>query len=125
MRYSPNRPLLNMWNSLTHVVQLDQIMRQDPEEVNFLECLKRLRKLKCTEDDYDMLLSRLVGSPGVPSLSSAHWQNALFIVNRHTLRRAISAERAKHIAASSGKCLFILPAYYSSTQTITASDKQA
>ncbi|KAJ3522430.1 hypothetical protein NMY22_g11894 [Coprinellus aureogranulatus] len=50
-----------MWLSVTHVVILYQIMRQDvQQDLNFVCLLHRLRLGKCTDDDYKLLCQRVL-----------------------------------------------------------------
>lgn len=106
---------LNYWKTLTHVVQLRKIMRQNPDEQTFMGLLQRLRRRECTFEDYALLKSRLVGSVSVPTLGTTRWQGATFIVSRHTLRRAINHLRAKATAKSEGITLLQYSAVYRST----------
>jgi hypothetical protein len=53
------------------VVKLTQQMRT--EDLRYLELLERLRHGKCNYDDYELLLTRVVGQPAVNSLNDSPW----------------------------------------------------
>ena len=53
------------------VVKLTQQMRT--EDLRYLELLDRLRHGKCNYDDYELLLTRVVGQPSVTSLNDSPW----------------------------------------------------
>lgn len=53
------------------VVKLTQQMRT--EDLRYLQLLERLRRGECTYDDYELLLTRVIGQPTVPSLSNPPW----------------------------------------------------
>lgn len=53
------------------VVKLTRQMRT--EDPRYLQLLDRLRLGQCNYDDYELLLTRVVGQPSVPSLSQSPW----------------------------------------------------
>lgn len=53
------------------VVELSQQMRT--EDLRYLQLLGRLRRGECNYDDYELLLTRVIGKPMVPSLRSHPW----------------------------------------------------
>ena len=53
------------------VVKLTQQMRT--EDLRYLELLDRLRHGKCSYDDYELLLTRVVGQSSVNSLNDSPW----------------------------------------------------
>ena len=53
------------------VVKLTQQMRT--ADLRYLELLERLRHEKCNYNDYELLLTRVVGQPSVNSLNNSHW----------------------------------------------------
>ena len=53
------------------VVKLTQQMRT--EDLRYLQLLERLRHGQCNYDDYELLLTRVVGQPSVGSLSDSPW----------------------------------------------------
>ena len=60
------------------VVKLTQQMRT--EDLRYLQLLERLRHGQCNYDDYELLLTRVVGQPSVGSLHDEPWNkvNLLF-----------------------------------------------
>jgi len=59
------------------VIKLTQQMRtQDPR---YLQLLERLRHGECNYDDYELLLTRVVGQPSVDSLRDSPWNKVNFI----------------------------------------------
>ena len=53
------------------VVKLTQQMRT--EDLRYLQLLERLRRGECNYDDYELLLTRVIGEPTVPSLRDHPW----------------------------------------------------
>jgi hypothetical protein len=53
------------------VVKLTQQMRT--EDLRYLQLLERLRRGECNYDDYELLLTRVVGQSSVPLLSDSPW----------------------------------------------------
>jgi len=53
------------------VVKLSQQMRT--EDPRYLQLLERLRQGQCNYDDYELLLTRIVGQPSVSSLRESPW----------------------------------------------------
>ena len=53
------------------VVKLNQQMRT--EDSRYLQLLERLRQGQCNYDDYELLLTRVVGQPSVASLQEDPW----------------------------------------------------
>ncbi|CAF5161675.1 unnamed protein product, partial [Rotaria sp. Silwood1] len=43
------------------------------EDVQYLQLLERLRNGHCNRDDYELLLTRVVGQPSVGSLRASPW----------------------------------------------------
>jgi hypothetical protein len=59
------------------VIKLTQQMRtQDPR---YLQLLERLRHGECNYDDYELLLTRVVGQPSVDSLRDSPWNKVSFL----------------------------------------------
>ena len=48
------------------------------EDPRYLELLDRLRHGKCNYDDYELLLTRVVGQPSVNSLNNSPWNEINF-----------------------------------------------
>ena len=59
------------------VVKLTQQMRT--EDPRYLQLLERLRHGECNYDDYELLLTRVVGQPSVGSLRDSSWNKVNFI----------------------------------------------
>ena len=53
------------------VIKLTQQMRT--EDLRYLQLLERLRRGECNYDDYELLLTRMIGEPMVPSLRDHPW----------------------------------------------------
>ena len=53
------------------VVKLTQQMRT--EDPRYLQLLERLRHGQCNQDDYELLLTRVVGQPSAGSLNDSPW----------------------------------------------------
>jgi hypothetical protein len=121
--YKPSPLPSNLWSELTDTICLTTIMRQDPDEVAFLEVLRRLRKSECTDADYDLLNERVLGGHLVHNLIHDRWQDALYIVARHNLRREINRRRAYAYCCKRQKRLYAFPAYYQSKEG-SASEEQ-
>ncbi|CAF4595371.1 unnamed protein product [Rotaria socialis] len=82
------------------VVTLTQQMRtQDPR---YLQLLERLRHGQCTYDDYELLLTRVVGQPSVGSLCDTPWNKAPILVFRNEVRTQLNHKAAIHKAAQLG-----------------------
>ena len=47
-----------------------QIRTEDPR---YLQLLERFRHRQCNHDDYELLLTRILGQPSVSSLSDSPW----------------------------------------------------
>ena len=58
------------------VVKLTQQMRT--EDLRYLQLLERLRGGQCNYDDYELLLTRVVGQPSVSSLRVSPWNRVIF-----------------------------------------------
>ncbi|KAK4699453.1 ATP-dependent DNA helicase PIF1, partial [Phenoliferia sp. Uapishka_3] len=110
----PKKQSLNLWLNVTDVILLDEQMRQDPAQVEFMKTLRKVRFRECDAEDYHLLQQRILGTPGGPTLHSPGWLDTLFIVQRHTLRREVNRRRAITHAQSLNQPLFLSPAIYSS-----------
>jgi ATP-dependent DNA helicase PIF1 len=60
------------------VVKLTQQMRT--EDLRYLQLLERLRQGACTYDDYELLLTRVVGQSSVGSLCNSPWNKVGFFL---------------------------------------------
>ncbi|CAM4822210.1 unnamed protein product [Rotaria magnacalcarata] len=71
------------------VVQLEQQMRT--EDTRYLELLNRLRDGKSTIEDYELLCTRVIGTPNLKTyLQQDPWNEAPILVFRNTLRTQIN-----------------------------------
>ena len=59
------------------VVKLTQQMRT--EDLRYLQLLQRLRRGECNYEDYELLLTRVVGQPTVPSLRDHPWNQVCML----------------------------------------------
>ncbi|CAF1689862.1 unnamed protein product, partial [Adineta ricciae] len=61
------------------------------EDVRYLELLNRLRSERSTREDYQLLCSRIIGSPNLKtSLRQSPWNEAPILVFRNTVRTQIN-----------------------------------
>ncbi|CAF3984286.1 unnamed protein product [Rotaria sordida] len=79
------------------VVKLTQQMRT--EDTRYLQLLERLRQGQCNSDDYELLLTRVVGQPSVSSLRESPWNKAPILVFRNEVRTQINHKAAIQNAA--------------------------
>ncbi|CAF1382354.1 unnamed protein product [Rotaria sordida] len=79
------------------VVKLTQQMRT--EDTRYLQLLERLRQGQCNYDDYELLLTRVVGQPSVNSLHESPWNKAPILVFRNEVRTQINHKAAIQNAA--------------------------
>ena len=59
------------------VIKLTQQMRT--EDLRYVQLLDRLRQGQCNYDDYELLLTRVIGQPSVGSLYDSPWNTVSFI----------------------------------------------
>ncbi|CAF2988119.1 unnamed protein product [Rotaria sp. Silwood2] len=83
------------------VVKLTQQMRT--EDSRYLQLLERLRHGQCNYDDYELLLTRVVGQPSVDSLCDSPWNKAPILVFRNEVRTQLNNKAAIHNAAQLGR----------------------
>ncbi|CAF3834255.1 unnamed protein product [Rotaria sp. Silwood1] len=72
------------------------------EDLRYLQLLERLRHGQCTYDDYELLLTRVVGQPSVASLHDSPWNQAPILVFRNEVRTQLNHKAAIHNATQSG-----------------------
>ncbi|CAF5094704.1 unnamed protein product, partial [Rotaria sp. Silwood1] len=82
------------------VVKLIQQMRT--EDSWYLQLLERLRHGQCNYDDYELLLTRVVGQPSVGSLCDSPWNKAPTLVFRNEVRTQLNNKAAIRNAAQLG-----------------------
>ncbi|CAF5039162.1 unnamed protein product [Rotaria sp. Silwood1] len=79
------------------VVKLIQQMRT--EDLRYLQLLERFRLGQCNYDDYELLLTRVVGQPSVGSLHDSPWNQAPILVFRNEVRTQLNNKAAVYNAA--------------------------
>lgn len=89
-----------LWLSFETVIILHETMRQSgSENAVFVDLLQRLRDGCCTEDDYDMLVSRSIQS--LPNVGE-EWKLAPVIVTSNATRDVINRRAAEAFAEQVG-----------------------
>ncbi|CAF3777547.1 unnamed protein product [Rotaria sp. Silwood1] len=83
------------------VVKLTQQMRT--EDPRYLQLLERLRHGQCNYDDYELLLTRVIGQPSVGYLHDSPWNKAPILVFRNEVRTQLNNKAAIHKAAEMGQ----------------------
>ncbi|CAF1624132.1 unnamed protein product [Adineta ricciae] len=86
------------------VVKLTQQMRT--EDSRYLQLLERLRQGQCNFEDYELLLTRVVGQPTV-SLREPPWNQAPMLVFRNEIRTQLNHSSAIHNAVEVGTNLMV------------------
>ncbi|CAF1691350.1 unnamed protein product, partial [Adineta ricciae] len=86
------------------VVKLTQQMRT--EDLRYLRLLERLREGQCNFEDYELLLTRVVGQPTV-SLRVPPWNQAPMLVLRNEIRTQLNHRSAIHKAVEVGTNLMV------------------
>ncbi|CAF4972958.1 unnamed protein product [Rotaria sp. Silwood1] len=82
------------------VVKLTQQMRT--EDSRYLQLLERFRHGQCDYDDYELLLTRVVGQPSVGSLCDSPWNKAPILVFRNEVQTQLNKKAAIHNATQLG-----------------------
>ncbi|CAF4318295.1 unnamed protein product [Rotaria magnacalcarata] len=82
------------------VVKLTQQMRT--EDIRYLQLFERLRHGQCNYDDYELLMTRVVGQPSVGSLRDSPWNKAPILVFRNEVRTQLNCKAAIHNTTQSG-----------------------
>jgi len=73
------------------VVKLSQQMRT--EDPRYLQLLERLRRGQCDYDDYELLLTRVVGQSSVGSLCESPWNKVSFVFYSNFLTSSLHRSR--------------------------------
>ncbi|CAF1551606.1 unnamed protein product [Adineta ricciae] len=84
---------------LNCVVKLTQQMRT--EDSRYLQLLQRLRQGQCSYEDYELLLTRVVGQSSV-SLHEPPWNQASMLVFRNEIRTQLNHRSTIHNAIQTG-----------------------
>ncbi|CAF1381967.1 unnamed protein product [Rotaria sordida] len=72
------------------------------EDSRYLQLLECLRHGQCNYDDYELLLTRVVGQPSVGSLCDSPWNKAPILVFRNEVRTQLDNKAAIHNATQLG-----------------------
>ncbi|CAF5095727.1 unnamed protein product, partial [Rotaria sp. Silwood1] len=75
------------------VVKLTQQMRT--EDPRYRQLLERLRHGQCNYDDYELLLTRVIGQPSVGSLRDSPWNKAPILVFQNEVRTQLNNKAAE------------------------------
>ncbi|CAF4826013.1 unnamed protein product [Rotaria sp. Silwood1] len=87
---------------LVSFVSATSDLQMRTEDLRYLQLLERLRHGQCTYDDYELLLTRVVGQPSVASLHDSPWNQAPILVFRNEVRTQLNHKAAIHNATQSG-----------------------
>ncbi|KAH7924617.1 hypothetical protein BV22DRAFT_993914, partial [Leucogyrophana mollusca] len=94
-----------LWLSVKTVVLLTEVMRQSGNEnERFVTLLGRLRHGKCTEEDYQLLNTRLVSNVK-PDWEPSGWSNAPIIVSSNDVKDKLNARATAEFAYRTGRKL--------------------
>ncbi|KAI0038800.1 hypothetical protein FA95DRAFT_1471185, partial [Auriscalpium vulgare] len=94
-----------LWLSVRVVIELTQIVRQSGiENERFVALLSRLRFGQCTDDDYDLLNTRLL-ERAAPDWAAREWQSAPMIVAENVVKDALNQRAALAFAERTGRPL--------------------
>ncbi|CAF4982555.1 unnamed protein product [Rotaria sp. Silwood1] len=69
------------------------------EDLRYLQLLERFRHGQCNYDDYELLLTRVVGQPSVGSLHDSPWNQVPILVFRNEVRTQLNNKAAVYNAA--------------------------
>ncbi|CAF4471508.1 unnamed protein product, partial [Rotaria sp. Silwood2] len=86
------------------VVKLTQQMRT--EDPRYLQLLERLRHGQCTYDDYELLLTQVVGQPSVGSLRDSPWNKVIrtHLNNKAVIHKATRMRQEPMVCVAQGTC---------------------
>ncbi|CAF4215135.1 unnamed protein product, partial [Adineta steineri] len=82
------------------VIKLSKQMRTEDER--YRELLERLRQGDCNLQDYELLLTRVVGQPSVSFLRESPWNEAPILAYRNEVRTQLNNKASVHNAAQLG-----------------------
>jgi ATP-dependent exoDNAse (exonuclease V) alpha subunit len=92
-----------LWLSITKVVILTQSMRQcGPENERLVKLLRRLREGRCTDDDFDLLSTRILDNM---SVDWSEWQIVPIIVSENAQKDALNERAAQAFANRTNQML--------------------
>lgn len=84
-----------LWTKLNEVIFLSQQMRQDTSAFN--QMLQRIRNGNSTAEDYELLLQRVVGSSGGPTLSEGVFRSATVVTILNSVRCQLNQLAVKRL----------------------------
>lgn len=92
-----------LWRSVTTVVMLTEQMRQaGPENQPFVEMLSRLREGRCSEEDYDLLNTRMLSNV-LNGDNLGSWTDAPVVVYSNAIKDAINLQATLAFARRTGQ----------------------
>ena len=91
--------------------------QQGPENFRFSELLQRLRMGNCTDSDYDLLQSRIIGRNDDVNLDDPKWKTSPIIVSENSVKDALSERCAIAFAKETNQTLH----WYHATDTCRGS----
>ena len=105
-----------IWHRFTNVVILDEQMRQ-AQDPAFQNLLRRVRAASLTEEDLNLLNTKVATSLITPEL-----ENATTIVKLNALRHHINRVKLDHFARSQSQRIYIFPAQHSRVASASSSN---
>src|SRR5947209_12675090 len=105
-----------IWHRFTNVVILDEQMRQ-AQDPAFQNLLRRARAASLTEEDLNLLNTKVATSLITPEL-----ENATTIVKLNALRHHINRVKLDHFARSRSQRIYIFPAQHSRVASASSSN---
>ncbi|KAI0717167.1 hypothetical protein C8Q76DRAFT_587754, partial [Earliella scabrosa] len=95
-----------LWLSFNTVVILDKVMRQHgPENHRFVDLLSRLREGRCTDEDFQLLQTRLLETQLESVQHAEDWSEAPIIVSDNASKDALNVCAAQSYAHRTGRPL--------------------
>ncbi|KAG2030252.1 hypothetical protein BDR03DRAFT_814261, partial [Suillus americanus] len=94
-----------LWLSTNTVVLLTKIMCQSgPDNEGFVECLAHLREGKCTQDDYQLLQTRVI-TTSARNTKDCEWKDAPIIVCDNESKDELNIRMTTAFAQRTGRTL--------------------
>lgn len=95
-----------LWLMVDTVVELTINMRQQgPENFRFSELLRRLRTGNCTDSDYELLQSRIIGRNDDINPDDPKWKTSPIIVSENSVKDALNERCAIAFAKQTNQTL--------------------
>jgi hypothetical protein len=104
-----------IWHRFTNVIMLDEQMRQ-AQDPTFQNLLGRARNAALTEEDLNLLNTKVAASLLTPEL-----EIATIIVKLNALRRHINRVKLEHFARSRSQRVYIFPAQHTRVASASSS----